>query len=204
MQKYNPTIEIQNKYGVLDLSEFDKKSSGGCSGGCCGGGSHDSESSSGCCGGSDSSGCCKNKVKFDIEKLGEKELEILELLKMNFNLPIVEFVLKSSKESDFESICLSPVLVLNKEDDLETVKQTAKALKVLESEEFIIINLDESLKNCTYEEYEDSNILNYFKQTVENAKQYPNFLGDIAVVEKGFIALNYDYLISIDEGYETK
>ncbi len=204
MEKYKPTIEIQNKFGVLDLSEFDKKSSCGCSGGCCGEDSHESENSLGCCGGSSSTGCCKNKVKFDTNKLGEKELEILDVLKMNFNLPIVEFVLKSSKESDFESICLSPVLVLDKEDDLETVKQTAKALKVLESEEFIIINLDEELKNCKYEEYEDSKILAYFKQTVEAAKEYPNFLGDIAVVEKGFIALNYDYLITIDEGYETK
>lgn len=203
MQNFKPSLEIQNKYGILDIPELTPKSQGCCSGGCCG--SHDSEKSSGCCSsGSTTGGCCSKKVKFDISELSEKELKILDLLKINFNLPLVEFILKSTKESDFESICLSPVFIFDKNDDIDMVKDTAKALKNLESKEFIVLNLDENLLNCTYEEYENSSVLAYFKDTVKTASEYPNFLGDIAQIKKGYMALNYDYLITIDEGYEEK
>lgn len=205
MNNYKPSIEIQNKYGILDPEEFKQSTTkSSCSGGCCG--SHSGESSSGCCGGSSHStgGCCSKKPKFDVSKLNEKELQIIDMLKMHFNLPIVEFVLKSTKESDFESICLSPVFIFSQDDDFDNVKDTAKALKNLENNEFIVINIDEPLQNCSYEEYENSKVLAYFKETVRLGSEYENFLGDIASVEKGFISLNYDYLITIDEGYESK
>ena len=104
-------------------------------------------------------------------------------------LPLGCFVLKSSHSNHLESVAFAPVYLTEKLEDMDTVRENAKALEQLEEYGIITLDYDIPLVNYDYEVFKKSAAFNYFKDTVEEGKKNPDFIFDIASIEFGSIAL---------------
>ena len=142
---------------------------------------HEHEHACGC-------GCSSSREDSSPEKLSETEIHFLYHLVESHYYPVAQFILKSSKESDFESIALSPVFITDIKDTMEQVKNCGETLKMLEEQGFLTLDFDIPLNGYSYEQYYNSELFAYFKDTVEKGKEKENFLGDIAIMETGSIA----------------
>ncbi len=132
--------------------------------------------------------CCGKHKKENIEVITETELHFLKhLLEYKF-LPVARFILKSSKEHSFQNTALSPVFIIDIKDSMKDVKNVGKKLIKLEDLGLITIDYDIPLKGYAYSEYTDSDIYEYFKQTVNEVKGKEGFLGDTPTMECGSIA----------------
>ncbi len=186
---------MDNKYNI----NLNKKSSGCANGSsCCGGtGEHHHEHEhAGCCG--------KHKKELDKNDLTEDESCFLNKLLMYSFLPVARFVLKSSKEDDFLVYALSPVYIENENDTLSKVKFNGEILTALNEKGFIDIDYDIDIKNYDYSEYINSNIYKHFQKTVLEGKTQHNFLGDIAEIELGSIAITENCANLFQGEYEFK
>lgn len=121
--------------------------------------------------------------------LTEQENDFLECLKQYHFLPVARFVLKSSKEHDFISVTLPCVYIYDLHQTIEQVKSMSSLITSLENKRYITTDYDMPLKNYPYDEYFNSDIYAHFKNTVEESKNKEGFLGDIADIECGSIAL---------------
>ncbi len=134
-------------------------------------------------------GCCgKHKKLPSIETLSEAETIFLENLIHHRYFPVAQYVLKSSREPDFESIMLTPVFLQTLGDSIEKIREVGATLKKLEKDGFITIDFEIPLKNYEYKEYYEAEAHSIFTRTVEQGKMREDFLGDTAVVEAGSIA----------------
>ena len=124
----------------------------------------------------------------NISELSESELHFLHHMVSHHFFPLTQFILKSDKEKEFEIISLSPVYIADKKETLSQIKATGKRLLELENKGFITLDFEMPLTNYAYEEYYQSDAFAHFKQTVEEAKRMPNFLGNIATLELGSMA----------------
>ncbi len=155
----------------------------------CGSHSHHHEHH-GCCHHSHSGdkNCCGEHKHVTIKDISHLELNLLKhLLKCKF-LPVARFIIKSSKEHDFTNVALSPVFIINTTDSMEEIKSVGVRLKNLESLGLITLDYDITLNGYDYLEYHNSNIYDYFKQTVNEAGGKDGFLGDTPTMECGSIA----------------
>ncbi len=134
--------------------------------------------------------CCGGKLTSNM--LSDEEKHFLAHLLERLYLPVSQFVLKSSKESAFASVTLSPVFIIEEKDTMEQVKDFGKMLKALEEKGFISLDFDIPIDNYDYKEYTNSSIFTYFKECVEEGKTKDGFLGDLAVIAKGSIAPTED------------
>ncbi len=132
-------------------------------------------------------GCCKHK-NVTIEDLSETELVFLRQLLESRLLPVVRFIVTSSKEHDFKNVALSPVFIVDVKDSMEQIKSIGKQLKNLEDLGLITLDYDIPLEGYAYKEFLDSEIYAYFNETVKEARGKDNFLGDIPTIECGSIA----------------
>ncbi len=134
--------------------------------------------------------CCgKHKKKVGLSELSKAEQQFLEHLSLHRFLPVAQFVLKSSKESEFESVALSPVFITELSDSMEQVKNFGNRLKKLEQQGFITLDYDIPIDGYSYSEYYNSQLFEFFKSTVEEGRGQDRFLGDIATLQAGSIAL---------------
>lgn len=142
-----------------------------------------------CCGSIENECKDNHKQELDYDNLTEIEKVFLnKLIKVEF-LPLAQFVVKSSKEHDFVSIALPCVYIQEKNETIESIKKTAVMLQTLVEKGFITLDFDIELENYDYNEYFSSDIFEYFKSTVKEGSEKQNFLGDIADIYKGSIAL---------------
>lgn len=181
-----------------DKYDINLEKDNSCKSACCGGHSHGEHEHGGCCGGHNhgehNHGCCCGEHKeIDKENLTEDETAFLNHLISYTFLPVTRFILKSSKEKDFLVPCFAPVYIEYKDDNIEKVKLVASILTSLEEKGIISIDYDIELKNYDYSEYYDSDFFKYFQATVEEGKSKKGFLGDIAEIETGSIALSEDF-----------
>lgn len=172
-------------------------SNGGCGG--CGSHSHSHDTgASGCC--SSGGGCCQTSKKvLDIAGLSAEEKSFLDQLAKVQYLPLAEFVMKSSKESDFSTLALSPVFIEDTLESMDFIKLKGKFLKKLEEKNFITLDYDIELENYDYKEFLQSDCFDYFKKTVAEGATKENFLGDTAHLSKGSMALTQDYIDHLDD-----
>ncbi len=133
--------------------------------------------------------CCKQHHQANMSELSQAEQEFLANLAQYQCLPVAQFVVKSSKESDFETVALAPVFITQTTDTMQQVKNFGKKLKNLEEKGFIELDYDIPIDNYDYSEYHNSQLFEYFKATVEEGKGKDNFLGDIAVMQTGSMVL---------------
>ncbi len=104
-------------------------------------------------------------------------------------LPIANYLVKSSKEDAFENIALRDVCLRSAEDSVETIKETAAFLQALEASNLIAIDYDTPLADESYAHYAHSASFLLLQDTVAQGAAQNNFLGDIADLEKGCIAM---------------
>jgi len=131
-------------------------------------------------------GCCG---QVSVPGLTEQGVDFLRLMAQTPFLPLGCFVLKSSHSNHLESVAFAPVYLTEKQDDMDAVKEKAKVLEQLEEYGIITLDYDIPLENYDYEDFKKSAAFNYFKDTVEEGKQKPDFIFDIASIEFGSIAL---------------
>lgn len=173
---------MENKY---DINLNEQHSGCGCGGGCCGG-HHDHDHHHG-------GGCCGGHKEVRIEDLTEDENAFLNHLLSYTFLPVTRFVLRSTKEKDFIVHTLSPVYIEYEDDSMDKVKFVSEILNSLEEKGVISIDYDIKLKNYEYSEYYNSDLYKYFQKTIEEGKEQKNFLGDIAELETGSMAITESY-----------
>ena len=117
----------------------------------------------------------------------EKAL-LLELQK-NTYLPISQFIMSSSIEEEAAFIALEPVYIENLNDTMETVKAKGAVLCELEKKGLITLDYDIPIERYDYRFHTNSKLFAYFKQTIDEGRNNPNFLCDTAEIEPGSIAL---------------
>lgn len=164
--------------------------------GCCCHDSSDNNTDNGhSCGG----GCgCGGHQSSEIQ-ISEEEIEVLKQLAQTPYLPLTRFILKSSKSDHLESVALAPVFLNDRTDSMETVKRMGTVLKALESKELITLDYEEPLENGNYDDYINSSLYAYFKETASHAKEQDGFLFDIPSLELGSIGLTSIGQMAIDQ-----
>ncbi len=137
------------------------------------------------------SGCCGNHHHSDTQtaELTKEEQQVLSAIKESGCIPIVRFVMKSSKSSHFVSTALSAVYIMSLEDDVQDVKNRAEILTSLENKGLLSIDYDIPVSNYSYDEYLNSNVYKNFMATMEESANKEDFLFDIADMDKGSVAL---------------
>ena len=146
-------------------------------GGCCqsvGGGKN-----SGC------GGCCCHREAI----LSEDEKQFLSLLAETPFLPVTKFLLKSTKSDHIESVALAPVYLTDKNDSMETIKNTGRIIERLAEHNVISIDYDIPLENYDYSDYEQSDVFACLKEMVAEGQNNPNFIFDTAGLQFGSVAL---------------
>lgn len=164
--------------------------------GCCCHDSSDNNSDNGhSCGG----GCgCGGHQSSEIQ-ISEEEIDVLKQLSQTPYLPLTRFILQSSQSDHLESVALAPVYLNSRDDSMETVKHMGTVLKALESKELISLDYEEPLENGNYDDYMNSSIYAYFKETAAHAKAQDGFLFDIPILELGSISLTSIGQMAIDQ-----
>ena len=121
--------------------------------------------------------------------LTEREQAFIRCLAQLPFLPVAQFLLRSTKSEHLESVALAPVYILDPEDTIEHIKETGIVLQGLEDKGLITLDYDTPLQNHDYHTYHNSFAYRFFRQTAEDAKEHPEFLYDIAIMELGSMAL---------------
>ena len=118
----------------------------------------------------------------------QEEVFMQELAQWGY-LPVSRYILSSSKEKEVRFEMLAPVYINDLNDDRETGKKNGTVLKGLAEKGQITLDYDQPLSDYDYTKYKEAALFTYFKDTVEEGKSRPNFLGDTAEIELGSIAL---------------
>lgn len=132
------------------------------------------------------------------EELTEGEKAFLQKFADTSCLPLVRFVLASTKSAHFEAIALAPVYLESTEDEMAQVKAVGQILLGLEEKGMITLDYDEPLAGYGYERYSNSALYRYFEETLVQAKDSPEFLYDIGRLEHGSMALTVDGQAAIE------
>ncbi len=104
-------------------------------------------------------------------------------------LPVVKYLVKSSKEHSFESVALRDVCLRSAADSIPLIKETAAFLQGLEASNLIAIDYDTPLADESYAHYATADSFVLFQETVAQGAENESFLGDIATLEKGSIVM---------------
>ena len=123
------------------------------------------------------------------DMLAPNQRDFLHQLFHRRALPVAQFAVESSRESDFYSIALSPVFLRSSGDDMAAVKEAGAFLSRLEALGLLTLDYDIPLKGYAYGEYHTSALYAFFVSTVEEGAKQQGFLGDIPCLELGSMAL---------------
>ena len=133
--------------------------------------------------------CCHDDAHRAPVELTEGHKIFLHQLSHHQYLPVARFTLTDSREEDFITTALAPVLLLSEADDMEIVKERGAFLQTLKDFGLITLDYDIPLKGYSYEEYKTSELYKYFCDTVAEGASRPDFLGNTPLLELGSIAL---------------
>ena len=121
--------------------------------------------------------------------LNEAAAGVMHLLQTHKFLPCARFVVKSSVEPDFMNVALAPVFIDSGEEEVMVLRAMGEVLLGLEHHGYVSIDYDIPLNNFDYSYFKESKAYKLFVQTVAEAKGKPGFLGDIADIEYGSMAV---------------
>ncbi|MFI3206686.1 MAG: hypothetical protein R3Y33_05520 [Clostridia bacterium] len=168
----------------------------------CGCGGHNHEHGEGCgCGGHhhhDENHQCKCSSK-TVKAMDFSEFQEQFLMDLSHKtyLPLVRFIMLSTKSDDIESVALAPVYITSENESIQSIKETGKMLLELEKNGYITLDYDEELGKYDYSEYDNSPVFAELKDIVAQGAQKENFLFDIAEIEKGSIAMTQEFQSSL-------
>lgn len=166
-----------NDQGMKSAHHHEHTHTHGCSSGGCGCSSQTAEKETAC--------CCSHKPPV----LNPQEIVFMQELAQRGCLPVSRYILSSSTEEEARFEMLAPVYMNDPSDGMETVKEKGAALKGLKEKGLISLDYDLRLSDYDYTPYTDAALFAYFKDTVEEGKKRPGFLGDTAAIELGTITL---------------
>ncbi len=125
---------------------------------------------------------------FEDGELNDSAASFMGLLNTHKFLPCARFVVKSSKESSFSNVVLSPVFVTDGTEQVSVLRSIGDILIGLELNDYISIDFDIPLEGFDYSYFYESAAFKLLEQTVAEAKDRDGFLGDTATIEFGSIA----------------
>ncbi len=127
---------------------------------------------------------CKNE-------LTENEVIFLHQLSQYHYLPVAQFIVRSSKQDDFEIVALQPVFIRSIRDTMEEVKESGAFLQKLYDMGMISLDYDIPLDGYAYHDYKESDLYKDFCDSVGEAveKADETFLGDTPAIELGSMGL---------------
>ena len=125
---------------------------------------------------------------FEDETLNETAGGLMRLLDLHGFLPCARFVVRSSREPDFENVALAPVFISGEDDSVLFLRAIGDILLSLAYHGYISIDYDIPLKGYDYSYFKGSAAYRLFEETVREAQTREGFLGDIADIEYGSIA----------------
>ncbi len=136
-------------------------------------------------------GCCgkHGHAPVEIPAITAEQRQILLSMAKTTYLPLVRFVMKSSKSSHFESVALAPVYLQDENASMDEVKACGKILTDMEALGLITLDYDIPLDSYEYSEYKNSAVYSYFIKTMEESIGKDGFVFDTADFEKGSIAM---------------
>lgn len=141
---------------------------------------HDHDHSCGC------GGACSSPKD---TKLSANHIHFLQHLMHYKYLPVAQFVITSSKESEFEVVALAPVFIRDVKDSMDLVKEAGRFLQTLEDKGMITLDYDIPMQGYAYEEYKCSSVYQHFLDTIKQSKTKENHLGDTANLVLGSMAM---------------
>jgi len=136
--------------------------------------------------------CHEAPRSYDIFKDGKRNEAaegFIHLLNTHHFLPCARFLLKSTRQPEFTSIALAPVFISDGEESVALLRSIGELLLGLEQHGYISIDYDIPLDGFDYTYFQESKAYRLFEQTVQEARGREGFLGDIAAIEFGSIAL---------------
>ncbi len=153
----------------------------------CGGHHHEHAHGEGCgCGGH---GTAPDQLD-DGTPIVRREATTNEMLFLQFLLPVAPFpvanyLVTSSKESDFCNVALRDVCLQASDDSVETIKEMAAFLHAMAAADLIEIDYEHALCETSYAHFTASDSYHLLKETVAQASGKPGFWGDAVQLEKG-------------------
>ena len=139
--------------------------------------------------GQESDAACGCGCHSHVVELTAEEKQFLEFMLSAQPIPVVRFLLRSSKSEHFETIAMAPVYMKQADDSLGMVRDNADMLKVLAEAGLVALDYDTLMEGFDYSLYEQSEAYAYFLQTVEEAKENSHFVFDLGCMEKGYMLL---------------
>ena len=117
------------------------------------------------------------------------QVDMLMALRQRHCLPAACFTLSKTNDDARHSVALAPVYISAPDNSMEQVKQIGLELSQLEDMDLLTLDYDIPLQNYAYEEYKNSTLYAYFKQTVAEAAKRPGATFDTPGMDLGSMAL---------------
>lgn len=158
-----------------------------CGGGCCGGDSSHQHSPCSSC-------SCHNALPnsdtnpLHVEISPEEEIFLQKLAQCPF-LPMVQYIVTSSKSHDLNNVALSPVFLETGKETLDEIKALGNILLDLEEKDIISIDFDTPLPGTNEDLFSQSDSFALLKETVDAGTSNPDFLFDTPTIEFGSVCL---------------
>lgn len=131
---------------------------------------------------------CHSHERKEIVLSDTEKSILLEIEKFNC-LPISRFIMCSSTESEIRFVGLPAVFINSLDESMENVKKFGGILSRLEEHDLISLDYDMPIRGFNYDNYTNSELYLYFKETVKEGRKNPAFLCDTAEIELGSMAL---------------
>lgn len=132
--------------------------------------------------------CCHSHENKEVVLNDAEKAILMDLARFNC-LPISRFIMSSSTEEEARFVALSPVFISALDDSMETVKKIGAILSGLEDKDLITLDYDLPIRGYDYEQYKNSELYAYFKETVKEGMKKTANLCDTAEIELGSMAL---------------
>lgn len=135
--------------------------------------------------------CCCHSHEYKEKEIEFNNMEksILMDLSTHHCLPISRFIMSSSTEEEARFVALSPVFINDLGDSMEKVKEIGAILSGLEEKDLITLDYDIPIHGYDYQQYTNSVLYSYFRETVKEGMKKTTNLCDTAEIELGSMAL---------------
>lgn len=152
--------------------------------GCCGGSCSSSGSGCGGCSGADLPPSDKNPLEVHISP---EEEQFLKKLAQSPFLPIVQYVMTSSKSEHLTNMALSPVFLETGSESLDEIKALGDIILDLEERSIISLDFDTPLEGTDESIYYNSVSFQLLKDAIEDGKKQTEFLFDAPSIVFGSV-----------------
>lgn len=122
--------------------------------------------------------------------LSNNQLQLLNRIAACKRFPVARLELRSTKDSSLRSVALDNVILSDKNDSMDMVKELGTTLAQLEEME--LVQIDFALKvavSSDYTIFRESDIYAQLCELAEQAKGREGFLFDTPAIKKGLVRL---------------